>query len=111
METNVLLPQELLSCYEKQPNGDVYIGSMLITNVCTDGTMLWDALNWIILDRYGNIFLDSRADTSEFQREGCIYKKVSNAEAIAAFIRNHRHRITNIRVAMQVYENVITILE
>lgn len=111
METSVLAPLELLSNYEKQPNGDVYIGNLLITNICSDGTMLSEALNWIIIDRFGNMFLDSRNDTSEFQREGCIYKKVANAEAIAAFIRNHRHRITNIRVAMKVYENVITILE
>lgn len=75
MKTEVLLSRELLASYEKQKNGDVYIGNMLITNICADGTMLGDALNWIVLDRNGNIYLDSIKDTSELQRECCLYKK------------------------------------
>jgi hypothetical protein len=112
METDILISEELsVSNYEKLSNGDVRIGNVVVTNTCADGSKLCDAINWIILDKNGNLYLDSRYDTSEFQKAGCIYKKVTYAEGIAAFIGKHYNKIANIEIKMKVYETIITIID
>jgi hypothetical protein len=107
METNTAISKRSTFNYQKLSNGDVRIGGLLITNRCADGTSLNEAINWIVLDRQGNLYLDSQHSTSEYQRELCIYKKVNNAEGIAAFIGKHRHKIKKIQLRMKVYRNVI----